>query len=135
MLEMSLLGPSKETFNMLRWSIFVEKDNTDSLIYIPKWRVPFPWPSLIRVMLSEFSDKYSSYPKVYKTKNNNDAINVILESVSEHTLTRHYAPIGDKSKWPIGEPYIPFSLIPSNSNLLYLRVEWVLGSKGMFHNQ
>ena len=54
MIELALLKPSKETENKLRWSTHVEQDDTDFQLYIPKWRVPEPWPGRIIVYIDSF---------------------------------------------------------------------------------
>jgi hypothetical protein len=40
--EVALMDPSKTTDNKLRWQADVEGVNFK--LYIPKWRVPRPWP-------------------------------------------------------------------------------------------
>ena len=54
MIEMHLM-PSKETDRKLRWATYVEEDETEFKLYIPKWRVPRPWPAVIRVSVREAS--------------------------------------------------------------------------------
>jgi hypothetical protein len=46
MIEMALLKPSKETENKLRWSTYMN-DGSKFHLYVPKWRVPEPWPGRI----------------------------------------------------------------------------------------
>lgn len=134
-IEMALLQPSKETENKLRWSTHVEKDNTHFHLYIPKWRVPTPWPGRIYVSISPCRENtdYSlqSNPHI---KNLEAKIKAIVKPYRDHTRTRRYTPIGLQSEWQIGEPYIPYSLIPPESSLLFIEVEWDLSSKGQFVN-
>jgi hypothetical protein len=51
MAEFVLMNPSKETENMLRWSDDI--DGVNFSLYIPKWRVPKPWPSSILVVVDD----------------------------------------------------------------------------------
>ena len=132
MFEMALLDPSKETENKLRWSIYVEDDNTDFELYIPKWRVPEPWPGRISVSIDRYNKNSIEYSQSETPGNLEEPIAIVLEPVSECTHTCRYAPIGNKKEWQTGEPYIPFSLIPPNTKLILLRVTWDLQSKGKF---
>ena len=50
MVEMALLEETKETENKVRWDADIE--GTRFSLYIPKWRVPEPWPRLIHVTVS-----------------------------------------------------------------------------------
>ena len=36
----------------------------------------------------------------------------IVDEVTEHTKTVRFAPRGKQEEWEIGEPYIPYSLLP-----------------------
>lgn len=45
---MSLLN---ETDNKLRWEADV--DGVSFKLYIPKWRVPKPWPDMVKVVIDE----------------------------------------------------------------------------------
>ena len=47
LIEMTRLEAAKETDNKLRWDVDI--DDTRFSLYIPKWRVPQPWPSRIWV--------------------------------------------------------------------------------------
>jgi hypothetical protein len=134
MFEMALLRPSKETENKLRWSTHISSDDTDFQIYIPKWRVPEPWPGRILVSIDRFTgspDDFEDYPTI---KSFEEPIEVILKPIMDHTRTVRFAPLGEPKKWPTGEPYIPFSLIPPDSDFLRLHVEWDLESQGQFIN-
>jgi hypothetical protein len=119
MIEMSLMSPSKETENKLRW--VADVDGIPFQLYIPKWRVPTQWPNRIRVFISELSDPQSSRSSVVPK----DPIVVVVERVSEHTQTVRFAPEGDPKEWQVGEPYIPYGLLPTpTSNRLRLEIEW-----------
>ncbi|TVR59816.1 MAG: hypothetical protein EA426_06375 [Spirochaetaceae bacterium] len=58
-----------------------------------------------------------------------EPIEEIVERESDHTKTVRYAPVGDPKSWYTGEPYISFSLIPSGSSYIGLRVKWILPSQ------
>ncbi|MFZ6021097.1 MAG: hypothetical protein ACOYXO_15970 [Chloroflexota bacterium] len=135
-IEMALLNPSKETERKLRWSAQIEEDQTNFHLYIPKWRVPKPWPGRIYVTISLFDDSLSDWtPKKTHTRNLEKNIQTVVKPFRNHTKTRRYKPLGDQSEWEIGEPYIPYSLIPEDfDHLLLLEVEWDLSSKGQFIN-
>jgi hypothetical protein len=132
MIEMALLEPSKETEKKLRWSTYVVRDDTKFHLYIPKWRVPSPWPGRVFVSMESFTgnlEKYINYPQIDSLE---DPIEAILRPVKEHVKTIRFAPLGDPNEWPTGEPYIPYSLIPQDAVLIRLFVAWDLHTKGQF---
>lgn len=135
MIEMALLKPSKETPNKLRWSTRVEEDNAVFEFYIPKWRVPEPWPGRIFVGIEPFSGEPSNFTQSRSDLDNLDnTIKVLVKLIEDeyHTKTVRYRQLGDKGDWQIGEPYIPFRLIPPDSHFLIIEVKWDLESKGQF---
>ena len=129
----ALLRPSKETQNKLRWATQIEADNAKFQFYIPKSRVPEPWPGRIYVQIQSFEGDPSRFvPSPIVPGRLERSIRVLVEPVSEHTCTVRYKPIGDSEEWQIGEPYIPYSLIPPDSHFLVIVIEWDLSSKGKF---
>ncbi len=135
MIEMALLEPSKETENKLRWSAYIEEDDTAFHFYIPKWRVPKPWPGRIFVGIEPFSgDKKNFSQSIFDEDNLDNSIKVLIKPISKLSRTVRYTPLDEKKEWQIGEPYIPFSLIPFDSHLLKVEVKWDLDSKGQFVN-
>lgn len=119
MIEMALMSPSKETDNKLRWHADV--DGVAFQLYIPKWRVPQPWPNRIRVFVSAATALESSSMNVEP----GTPIAVIVKRVVDHTQTARFAPLGDPKEWQIGEPYIPYQLLPDPaSQILRVDVEW-----------
>lgn len=126
MIEMPLRS-SKETDRKLRWGKQI--DGVEFFLYIPKWRVPEPWPLTIRVSIEECKtekkiprftkDEIRKFP-VLKTS----PIICLVESFSQHTKTTRYRPLG--VDWEIGEPYIPYSLTFDNALYLILTVSWGL---------
>lgn len=128
MVEISLMDPSKETDNKLRWRADVE--GVDFKLYIPKWRVPLPWPRRIIVVISalpmETSRATQAEPPNRGAKEPRErAIVAVVDRVREHTETVRFAPRGDPEQWEIGEPYIPYALLPTPSTQsLRLEVRW-----------
>ena len=132
-IEMALLKPSKETQSELRWSTNLEQDDTEFTFYIPKFTVREPWPGPIFVGIHPFSGDASTFiPSDYSVERLEDPIRVLVEPVREHTHTVRYAPLAENKDRQIGEPYIPYSLVPPDSKLLVIDVRWDLHSKGEF---
>src|SRR5437899_1417182 len=111
MLEMNIFEAAKETTNKLRWDANV--DGTTFSLYIPKWRVPDPWPSRIWVNIFPRRAEGADLPNVTQAAIHSDStlrhepIVATVEKVSELSNTIRYAPTGDQSEWEIGEPYVP----------------------------
>lgn len=131
MIEMHILESAKETDNKLRWDRFI--DDTLFSLYIPKWRVPDPWPAIIFVGVSGKLDRHKGYTPVSPAVAEREPdvlkrpILAVLKWVSDHTLTARYAPDGDPKEWEIGEPYIPLSLLPKEPSCpLLFEVNWDL---------
>jgi len=127
------LHAKKQTVNWIRWDVWVEEDEADFEFYIPKWRVPEPWPGRIFVGIEPFSGDPSDFAQSPCDLDNLDnPIKVLVKPIKDHTRTVKYAPFGDKDGWQTGYPYIPKSLIPSDSHFLIIEVKWDLESKGQF---
>lgn len=120
----------KETDDKVRWDALI--DDAKFSLYIPKWRVPSPWPNQIRVSIAPIEDdagisashisqeRQSGSPSVVRTR-----IDAIVEKKSFHTKTVRYDPVGIPHDWEIGSPYIPHSLTHDKANKLRLFVEWI----------
>ena len=136
LLEMSLLEAKKETDNKLRWDVDVE--GTKFELYIPKWRIPEPWPSRIWVGVSPRRSAGDELPNLTREDVQSDGslrhepIVATVDKVSVHTATIKYQSTGNESTWEIGTPYVPFSLTGGRSERLRLIVLWDLTSRGMF---
>ena len=131
MIEMHILESAKETDNKLRWDASI--DDTKFSLYIPKWRVPDPWPATIFVGVSDQLDRYEGYTPVSQIIAEREPnllkrpILAVIKWVSDHTQTVRYAPDGAPKEWEIGEPYIPYTLLPKeSSNPLLIEVKWDL---------
>lgn len=117
---MTLMGPSKETDNKLRWQANV--DGVEFKLYIPKARVPYPWPKGILVELREpkESERQHTSPTDLEAP-----IIAIVGRKSEHSQTARFTPYGDATEWEVGEPYIPYNLLPTPSiSDLCIKVTW-----------
>jgi len=127
------LDAKKQTVNTLRWDAWVEEDKAYFEFYIPKSRVPEPWPGRIFVGIAPFSGDPSDFTQSPCDLDNLDnPIKVLVKRIEDeyHAKTIHCAPLGDEEDWQIGHPYIPKSLIPPDSNYLIIEVKWDLESKG-----
>ena len=128
MIEMLRL--KKETDRKVRWD--AEVDEVKFELYIPKWRVPEPWPSRIYVKIEpEGPPKRSErhHTKVdFESSSSLRTSSIVsyVERFEKHTETLRYRPLGDDDEWEIGEPYIPYSLTCDCADYLKLTVEWDL---------
>jgi len=123
MKEISLLAKSKETTGKLRWAAEVDAGGPVFSLYIPKDRVPEPWPGRIQVEVWASSDP--SCPRDLGRVSNDDPIVEDVHWVKDHTETARYCPAGHSSDWLLGEPYIPFELLPEPApERVVLRVRW-----------
>src|SRR6266568_4800894 len=125
MREIALMNPSKETDNTLRWSADVE--GVPFKLYIPKWRVPAPWPVGLQVVVDEKATTPQARPKLPRpgSPELERPIISIAEKVREHTETVRYKPIGLPDGWESGEPYVPYALLPTPPpDRLRLEVRW-----------
>jgi hypothetical protein len=114
MREVSLMDPSKETDNKLRWQAW--ENGVLFKLYIPKWRVPEPWPVRIVVRIDDDPNSFvavppSRGPESEQTRNLDEPVVTLVAKHTEHTETVRYSPVGDPAKWELGEPYIPFAML------------------------
>jgi len=115
-MEMILCTYYKETSGMYRWDAMVKKAPLE--IYILKWRVPDPYPSRISVEIFERAEyPQSIYPLNQKEVIANPQLchNPITAEVTfleNHTLTAKYDPVLSKGVREIGNPFIPYALLP-----------------------
>jgi hypothetical protein len=116
------MDPSKQTNNKLRWSADV--DGVAFKLYIPKWRVPSPWPVGLVVILHE---KTMSLPasQLAGSPGLERPIFAVVDKVRELTETVRYRPSGPDDTWEIGEPYVPYALLSAPPpEQLHLEVRW-----------
>ncbi len=136
LIEMTFFESSKETENKLRWNAKINE--TTFSLYIPKWRVPEPWPSKILVRVDPQRNNVENTPnlKLNDIKCNgslrHEPIIATVRKFFKHTKTIRYSPVGDKEGWEIGEPYIPFELTCGDLDTLRVIVFWDLQSRGNF---
>jgi hypothetical protein len=131
------LNADRTTDNKCRWDFHPDGDSAVFSLYVPKWRVPEPWPKFILV---EFypSDEFIPPPdQVSGRMVMNDpsvrqrSIAALIERKAEHLHSVQFRPVGPKDEWEIGEPYIPRSLLPTDSPQMFrFRVDWQGQSSG-----
>jgi hypothetical protein len=122
-----LLRQFGETDNKVRWVARTGETTFD--LYIPKWRVPKPWPERIAVTTSLPIDQDLTRfvgGLNEKVKDKTLPITSIVDRVSDHTKTVRFRPRGEAADWEIGEPYIPYVLLPKRDALsVIVEVRWV----------
>lgn len=137
LLEMRLFDSFKETTNKLRWDADV--DGTKFSIYIPKWRVPEPWPSRILVnvirrrFIADDSPNMTEAAAMADPVIRHEPIIATVTKFSMHTETIRYQPSGNTSNWEIGSPYIPFALTCDEADHLRILIQWDITSRGRFN--
>src|SRR5438094_9710999 len=114
MIEMTLHELEKETDNKLRWDADVGEALFE--LYIPKWTVPTPWPLKILVKIDSVQTGLITNEACNKGNDKALSIIAIAEKYKKHTKTVRYIPVGEKQDWQIGEPYIPYSLLPESAD-------------------
>ena len=133
---MNRLEAASEPDNKLRWDM--EIDDTRFSLYIPKWRVPQPWPSRIWVDVvprrGEGADVSNLSPDdVAKDSTlTREPIIATVWKYSVHSQTVRYRPGGKPENWEIGEPYLPFALTYGEADRLRIIVLWDITSRGLF---
>lgn len=127
--KMTLFKTYNETDNKVRWDAII--GDAVFQLYIPKWRVPSPWPKKISVTISIISDDSEiTTSRITPDQCADDsmfaktAINAIVQKNCDHTMTVRYDPVGHPADWEIGSPYIPYSLTHNEANKLRLTVKW-----------
>jgi hypothetical protein len=138
-IEMMVFDASSQTDNKLRWHATL--DGVEFKLYIPKWRVPEPWPRTIAINLSPRREMVEDSPNLSREVVEQDPtvraepIVATVRRVSDHTETTRYDPVGDPREWEIGSPYIPHSLTFGKTEFVRFIVMWDLASRGEFHSQ
>lgn len=136
LIEMTQLESAKQTDNKLRWDCEVQ--GAPFSLYIPKWRVPEPWPSRIwvRVDLCRNSGKDEGNLSFNDVKTDSalrhEPVIANVYKFEEHTQTIRYCPVGKKELWEIGEPYIPIPLTSNKADKLRVVILWDISSRGSF---
>lgn len=117
----------KETDNKLRWD--GEAGGVPFELYVPKWRVPSPVPSIVEVELRVASGSAADSNPVTQKMVLRDpglreqTISAVLEKCSGHTKTIRYDPV-DAEKAEIGDVYVPFCLTFGGVQRLSVTVSW-----------
>lgn len=110
LLEMAMtqLDEAKETFNKIRWDAYV--GNVIFSLYIPKWRVPEPWPSSIWVKILPRRQGGDDAPNLSQndiesnSEFKQEPIVATVSRYSSHSRTDRYSPLGPVETWEIGSP-------------------------------
>lgn len=123
------LAYSKETENKYRWDC--DCDGVKFSLYIPKWRVPEPYPRTINIKLHPLGSGIVMGRKYLKEAYEKDLalrkrpIIARLKRTSDHTKTVRFDPDYNSQWWDIGSPYIPAHILPSpDIKEIYIEVEW-----------
>jgi hypothetical protein len=108
----------KETDNKYRWDYM--EGNAPLEIYIPKWRVPAPYPQRIFVQIFEPEDSHCPIMTLHSKKEVDANQRLRLEPITaeviykeeDHTRVFRYDPVleGNNAR-EIGSPYIPKTLL------------------------
>jgi len=127
MIEMTLLVSEKETPNKLRWDADI--DGVPFCMYIPKWRVPEPWPGCITAEIYEsYSGERQALTPDRAHTDPSSRLTPIVAEVSyfkDHIDRIRYQPTMEPMEyWEIGEPYIPLTLTHGGANKLFIVVQW-----------
>ena len=120
------LALDKETDNKVRWTADV--DGVTFSLYVPKWRVPEPWPSRIRVTVGpDSSETLPSLSRVAAAGTPNlrrRPISARVAFVEDMTKTIRYAPTQRSPDEELGEPYVPKALTVGGADRLVVKVAW-----------
>ena len=127
MVEMALRTETKTTDHKVRWDTEIE--GTRFSLYIPKWRVPEPWPQRIHVTISPYTQQQlcSLLPAIalQAPESRDEPIVSHIKKFREQTQTIRYQPEGESSTWEIGEPYIPTPMTYGGAERLTIIVKWL----------
>lgn len=117
----------RETDNKLRWD--GEAAGVLFELYVPKWRVPDPMPTVVEVELTPASGSPDETRPVTREMVQGapglreQAIAVVLQRSTDHTKTIRYNPIGTEEP-EIGDVYVPFCLTFEGMQRLSVTVTW-----------
>lgn len=123
-----ILAFNKET--EMKWRWIADINGVEFKIYVQKWRTPEPIPDKILVKIGSPEDAFENKLK-YTQKEieespelKHEPIYEIVKKTDIMTETIRYNPIIERNDWELGEPYIPFELIPGEPNKLAIQVIW-----------
>ena len=130
----------KDTTNWYRWDAKVDEDDTLLEIYLPKWRVPDPYPLRISMEIHEPSE----YRRPIVPLNREEALaNPRLRRApitAEVTFTKdrspkaEYGPVLDDDVREIGDLFIPKTLLAGlTPKRLVIVINWETGN-GNYYN-
>jgi hypothetical protein len=119
------LQPSNKAQNYVVWLSRV--DDSSFSIYIPKWRVPDPWPNEIFLETRGSGHEGPSLSRAEAQRAPELRRSPIVTQVKKSarkTKTMRYRPQADPSEWEIGEQYLPFSMTNGEAEHLTILVNW-----------
>jgi hypothetical protein len=126
MADVVWLALDKETDNKVRW--MVDVDGVRFSLYVPKWRVPEPWPRRVRVSIQPDSTEVLptlSRSAVAETPTSRRRpISARVAFVEDKTETIRYAPVDPSPDEELGNPYIPKALTRGGADRLVVSVAW-----------
>ena len=116
----------KETERFCRYSEKI--DEVKFTIYIEKWRMPSPTPSIILVEIGSPKDfknkrKYNQEDVSINPELKKNPIYEECREIEEKTQTIRHDPIVKRNDWELGSVYIPKDLVPP-SEIVSIVVEW-----------
>jgi hypothetical protein len=127
----AILRLNSATPRFVRWGVELEEDKAKFDLYIPKTRVPWPPPTLISVTVAAFTGNPSEVQLNPPDQAHlEEPIVVLLQPYYECSRTKRFTPIGDPEHRQVGDPYIPYRLIPPDADRLLLHVDWLLETRG-----
>lgn len=120
------LNFDKQTLRMVRYR--VPLGTVDFCIYVPKWRIPAPWPKKIMVQVESLGSDQRARGVLAATARVGSAkspIYAIMSRVSVHTRTVRFDPETSERDDEIGAIYVPYSLLsdPPPERIL-MTVKW-----------
>ena len=137
-MEKKLCTYSKSTEGMHRWDAMIGHAPLE--IYIPRWRVPDPYPSHISVEIFEWAEYLQSINYLYQEEllaNPELSHNSIVTRVTfnkDCSLTAKYKTDLNNDVREIGDPFIPKTLLSTlPPKRLVIVINWERGNGG-YHN-
>jgi hypothetical protein len=116
----------QETTSFYCWEY--KQDKTISKLYIPKWRVPEPTPTIVNLSVgthNEFEEnKITERDILRNPQKKNLPIIVLAEKKSDHQYTVRFD-INNYNK-QINSLYIPYSFLEANLDIekVTIKIEW-----------
>jgi hypothetical protein len=121
-----LFNVDKETPNKLRW--VASPPHQDFKIYVPKWRVPEPWPRRVTVSIDAVDIRRGTPLSKRDSRQQPSLrwhpVQVVMVIDEYHERSIRYAQEGDEDSWEVSHTYIPYALTEGQSEKIVLTVSW-----------